>query len=411
MLDRTVEIEKALSDLELQRSDLSGRFAEAHPLLTSVKQKTEKLRAERSGLAAKMRNVPEQELDSARLTRDVKVSSELYFLLLNKAQELRVVKSGTLGNVRIIDAAVRPYEPSSPKPLLSCAMGLLLGLFGGIGVAFVRRSIHGGVDDPDVIEALTGLPIYAAIPHSARQAGFSRAGVKRDSPAPLLAAADPSDTAIEALRSLRTNLQFALIESRNNIITVEGPAPGVGKSFVSCNFSHILAAAGQRVLLVDGDFRRGRLHRVLGGERTPGLSDILAGEALLSTAVRATRDPNLHFLSCGTHRPNPSEMLGSARLKQFLELAAKSYELVLIDTPPVLAVTDAALIGRYAGVNILVLRAGEHSAREIKLAVKSLHNAGVELKGVVINDAAIGPSRYGRFGQYGYYRYDYTPDL
>jgi tyrosine-protein kinase Etk/Wzc len=411
MLDRTVEIEKALSDLELQRSDLAGRFAEAHPLLTSIRQKAEKLRMERTAVATKMKNVPEQELDSARLTRDVKVSSELYFLLLNKAQELRVVKSGTLGNVRIIDPAVRPHEPSSPKPLLSCVMGLLLGLVGGTAIAFVRRSIHGGVDDPDVIESLTGLPIYAAIPHSTRQAGFSRTGLKRDSTTPLLAAADPADTAIEALRSLRTNLQFALIESRNNIIVVSGPAPGIGKSFVCCNFGHILAAAGQQVLLIDGDFRRGRLHRVLGGGRTPGLSDILAGEARLSDAVRATRDPNLHFLSCGTHRPNPSEMLGSARLKQFLEVAAKSYELVLVDTPPVLAVTDAALIGRYAGVNILVLRAGDHSAREIKLAVKSLHHAGVELKGVVINDAAIGPSRYGRFGQYGYYQYDYTPEL
>jgi tyrosine-protein kinase Etk/Wzc len=408
MLNRSVEIEKALSDLDLQRADLVGRFTESHPLVAAVGQKREKLRAEKAALAAKMRDLPEQEIDSARLMRDVKAATELYTLLVNKAQELRVVKSGTIGNVRIVDAATRPYRPASPQPFLSCALGLVLGLAGSIGAVFIRRSIHGGLDDPDRIESLTGLPIYAAIPHSARQVQLSQAGARARAVEPLLAALDPADTAVEALRSLRTNLQFALVESPSNIIAIEGPSPGIGKSFLCANFAHVLASTGQRVLLIDCDLRRGHLHRQFGGERAPGLSEVLSGEAAsLSSVVRPTSEPNLFVLTTGTRRANPSEMLGSPRLQRTLEIASKTYDVVIIDTAPVLAVTDAALIGRCAGINILVLRSGDHTPREIAQALKRLHQGGAVVKGIVINDAAIGPSRYSRYGQYGYYEYDY----
>jgi tyrosine-protein kinase Etk/Wzc len=224
----------------------------------------------------------------------------------------------------------------------------------------------------------------------------------------VLAKSDPSDPAIEALRSLRTNLQFALTESSSNIIAIEGPAPSVGKSFVACNFAHVLAAFGERVLLIDGDLRRGILHRAFGLDRAPGMSDVLSSDVTLSSALRHTAEPNLDFLSSGTHRPNPSEMLGSARLRQLLDQASSAYDLVLVDTPPVLAVTDAALVARCAGVNLLVLRSGEHNAREIKVALKRLRHAGAPMHGIIINDALMGASRYGRYGQYGYYRYEYT---
>ncbi|GEJ57613.1 polysaccharide biosynthesis tyrosine autokinase [Anaeromyxobacter diazotrophicus] len=407
MLDRSVEVDKTLSDLELQQADLSGRFTGAHPLVAATRQKMERLQAERAALAEKMRALPQQELETARLTRDARSSGELYVLLLNKAQDLRVVKSGTLGNVRVVDGAMRPYEPASPKPLLSCALALALGLVGGVGMAFVRGSLKGGLEDPDAIAALTGLSVYATVPHSDRQAAVARGRPEPGAPAAALAVEDPADGAVEALRRLRTNLQFALTNSRNNVIAIEGPVAAVGKSFVCCNFAHILADAGRRVLLVDADLRRGQLHRAFGGERAPGLSDVLAGEATLATAVRTTKDARLAFLSCGTHRARPSEMLASPRLKSLLEEAARAYDVVLVDTPSVLAVTDAALVARFAGVNLLVLKAGAHPPREIALALKHLKDGGAALRGLVINDAVIGSSRYGRYARYGYQRYEY----
>ncbi len=404
LLDRTTEIDRALFELDLQFSDLGGRFTGEHPLIAAARQKADKLREERAALAAKVKSVPAQEIKSARLARDAKSLGELYSLLLNKVQELRVAKSGALGNARIVDAATYPQSPTGPTALLSCILGGALGLAGGIALAFVRGSLLRGVDDPEEIESLTGLPVYAVVPHSARQAGLARAGSHPAAPSAVLALVHPAEDAVESLRSLRTNLQVALTELHNNVVAVVGPAPGAGRSFLCCNLAHVLAAAGQRVLLVDGDLRRGGLHRSFGLECVPGLGDVLSGTATLATSVRPTPEPNLDVLPCGTRRPDPAEWLASARLAQVLDQAAKSYDVVLVDTPSA-AVSDAVLIARHAGVNLLLLRPGEHSAREILVALKHLRYGGAEYSGVVLNDGLIGSSRFGKYGQYGYHRY------
>jgi tyrosine-protein kinase Etk/Wzc len=405
LVARAVEVERSLSELDLQRSDLAERFAPSHPTVKAVLEKRSVLENERAALASKLRRIPADEIDTARLTRDLRVTSELYFTLQKKAQELRVTKSGTIGNVRIVEPAPFPHNPSGTGPVLTSLLGVVLGLIGGFGIAMARLAFDRSVDDPERIESIAGVPIYAAIPHSKVQS--RRSSASRD----ILANTDPYDGAIEALRSLRTNLQFALAEASNNIIGVVGPAPGVGKSFVSVNFAHVLAAADRRVLLVDGDLRRGGLHRVFGLHRSPGLCDVLGREATLSNAVRTTQTRNLDLLLSGTPRPNPSEMLGSPRLEQLLANAAASYDVVLVDTAPVLALTDAMLIARWASINLLVLRAGVHNEREIALAMKYLRQGGAQVRGIIINDAEIGRSKLGRFGHYGYYRYDYQTEL
>lgn len=398
LLARAVEVERSLSELDLQRSELAERFAPSHPTLMALLEKRSVLENERAALAAKLRRIPADEIDTARLTHNLRVSSELYFTLQRKAQELRVTKSGIIGNIRMVDPAPFPQKPSGTGPILTTVLGAVLGLLGGFGIAMVRLAFDRSVDDPERIESVAGVPIYAAIPHSKAQS--------RRSSDEILANGDPYDGAIEALRSLRTNLQFALTEASNNVIGVVGPTPGVGKSFVSVNFAHVLAAADRRVLLVDGDLRRGALHRAFGLRRSAGLCDVLSGEATLSSAVRTTHTRNLDLLASGTRRPNSSEMLGSPRLEQLFANAAASYDLVLVDTPPVLALTDAMLIARRAGINLLVLRAGVHTGREIALAMKYLRQGGAQVRGIVINDAEINRSKLGQFGHYGYYRYD-----
>src|SRR5205814_403287 len=164
ILDRAVEVEKALSELELSRAELRQRFTENHPSLLSLKEKGDQLRAERAAMDVKMRGLPQQELESVRLNRDAKVASELYFLLVNKAQELQVVKSGTIGNVRILDTALRPFEPVGPKKGLVLALSLFLGLVAGIAAAFARKAMDQGVEDPAQIEAATGISVYASVP-------------------------------------------------------------------------------------------------------------------------------------------------------------------------------------------------------------------------------------------------------
>jgi tyrosine-protein kinase Etk/Wzc len=406
MLNRSVEIDRAIQELEMQRAELRQRFTSQHPAVASLNEKAQQLHSERAQIAARMREVPAAEVDSARYLRDVKSASELYTVLLNKAQELRVVKSGTIGNVRILDRPTISRRPERPRPLLVMVLAVTLGLGAGGAGVFLRKALAQGAEDAEEIEAGTGLPVYATIPHSNRQSASSRSGDGGAARAtPVLAAAEPGDIAVENLRSLRTSLQFALVESRNNIVAIGGPGPGVGKSFVCVNLAWVLASAERRVLLIDGDLRRGAVHRSFGAERKPGVSDVVSGAVAPELAVRTTANPHLDLLPTGRIPPNPAELLGSHAFEKLLEWASAHYSFVIVDTPPILAVTDSALVARLAGVNLLVLRAGQHPVREIALAVKRLAQSGIKVQGAVLNDVQSVRGRYGRYGRYQKYEY------
>jgi tyrosine-protein kinase Etk/Wzc len=269
--------------------------------------------------------------------------------------------------------------------------------------AFTRRALNRGVEDPDLLEAATGLSVYATIPHSPLQTQMVRETKRGSAAGRVLATRDSTDLAVESLRSLRTSLQFALMDSPNGVVTFSGPSPGVGKSFVSANFAQVLADSGKRVLLIDGDLRNGSIHKLFGLPREQGLSEVVAGSLLLKDAVHRISE-HLDVLAEGQIPPNPSELLMSPRFRDLIEAAAKQYDLVVIDTPPILAVTDAAIVGRLAGVTLLVLRAGQHPVREVTLALKRFAQSGVRLAGIVFNDVTRLSSGYG----YGYaYQYDY----
>jgi tyrosine-protein kinase Etk/Wzc len=404
-MDRAAQIETSISELELNRSELKQRFTENHPSMLSLNEKIAKLRAERSSMNAKMQGLPAQEVDSARLLRDVKTATELYFTLLNRAQELKVIKSGTVGYVRILDPALKPYEPIGPKKGLVLALCLMIGFGLGVGGAFTKKALDQGTDDPAEIEAATGLSIYATVPHSEKVTQLARVRAS-GAAASFLALEDPSDLAVESLRSLRTALQFALVDAPSNIVTMGGPRPGVGKSFLSVNLAHILATAGKRVLLIDGDLRRGHLHKYFGGQRAGGVSEIVSGQLSIADATRKTAEPSLDFIATGKIPPNPSELVGSPRFQAFLSEVSGHYDLVLVDTPPILAVTDPALIGRHAGVNIMALRAGKHPVREITLALRRFADAGVRIHGIVLNDVNVTAGKFTRYA-HNHYQYEY----
>jgi tyrosine-protein kinase Etk/Wzc len=404
MLDRAADIEKAYSDLELQRSELQQRFTLSHPALIALQQKMASIRAERDALNAKLKSLPDAEMHSARLMRDVRVANELYMFLLNKSQELKVVKSGTIGNVRVVDSALVPTLPVRPDRRFAVLLSMGMGLALGVVLAFLRRALGHAVEDPEVIERETGLAVYAGIPHSERQAELVReASRPHGLRYPVLALADPTDVAVESLRSLRTSLQFALTEARNNVIAISGPSPRIGKSFVLVNLAHVLSDTGKKVLLIDGDMRKGRIHRYLGTERSPGLSEVISGAATFREVIRGGLFSPVHFVCMGHPPPNPSELLASTRFQNLLQAVEKDYDLVLIDTPPILAVTDSLIVARLAAVNLLVLRAGQHPLREIRLSVKQFRQGGVSHQGVIVNDIK---RRAGAVYMY-HYQYEY----
>jgi tyrosine-protein kinase Etk/Wzc len=404
MLQRIVEIDRTIAESEIRASELTQRYADRHPDVAVLAETARRLQAQRAAMEARLRTLPDLELEAARLTRQATVATELYLSVLNRTEELRIAKSRWIGNARVLEHAAVPYRPTSPKPGLVLTLGVLLGLVAGAASALARDAAKRGVADPDELESGTGLDVFATIPRSATQRKLARRAKREAQPA--LAIAKPTDPAVEDLRDLRTSVQFALRQARNNVVGVSGLAPGAGKSFVSVNLAHLLAAAEGRVLLVDADLRRGDLHRQFGVEAQPGLADVLSGAVQADAVIRQTAVPNLDLLTAGSLPANPGELLAGGRLQQLLAEVGRRYGVVVVDTPPILSVADSALVGRHAGLNLLVIRAGVHSTDEISFALRRLSRGGVLVRGAVLNDLRPSMARYGRSGRYRRYELD-----
>lgn len=408
LLSQLVDLEKSLSELQLKRAEMEQNFASQHPAMIALTSQERELLSVKRDLDARVKSLPETQQQVLRLQREVEVQTVLYTGLLNKAQELRVIKAGTLGNVRIVDEAPVPEEPVKPRKSLIAALSLFLGLFLGILAVFARNALKAGLADPKEIESRFGLPVYAVIPYSTSQKRMRRKAQSRGLPLPVIARDEPQDLVTESLRSLRTSLHFALMESEKNIIAITSDAPGSGKSFVSVNTAYLLGEAGSSVLLIDADMRRGHLHEYAGEPREPGLSDVLAGRYEVGAVTKPLLQGKVSMLSTGTIPPNPAELLMSSTFKALLDRVREEYDYVFIDTPPVLAVADAGIIGAHAGAVFIVVRADKSTLDETEQVLKVLRNNRVQVTGALFNAYEQGKRRR-RGGQYGYYYYyDYT---
>ncbi|MGI5308725.1 polysaccharide biosynthesis tyrosine autokinase [Rheinheimera sp. WS51] len=412
ILSQVIEVEKQINELEIKETELSRLYTKQHPSYKSLISQKQTLLAEQKKLTEQIEQLPETQQQVLRLTRDVEVNQEIYLQLVNRMQELNILKAGTVGNVRILDSAVTNLRPVAPKKPLIVVMATMLGGMLAVALVLVRAAMNRGVQSAEELENV-GINVYASVPLSEQQQAFNkkhRLIGKRNkvalNKALLLAKADPTDLAIEALRGLRTSLHFAMLEASNNIIMVSGPSPAVGKSFISANLAAVLAAGGQKVLYIDGDIRRGYSHTMFEVTNENGLSDFIVAETKAVSSykdvVKTTQIPGLDFISRGTAAPNPAELLMHSRMKQLLELAAKDYDYVLIDTPPILAVTDAAIIGHYAGTSLLVARFDQTPVNEMLHTVDRFQKNGIEIKGVILNGVERRASGYQYQYQYGY---------
>ncbi|HFQ4922316.1 TPA: polysaccharide biosynthesis tyrosine autokinase [Vibrio vulnificus] len=406
-LDVMVKLEAQLNELTFKESEISRRFTKDHPSYLSLLDKRSTLLKERERLNQQVQKLPKTQREVLRMTRDVEVNQQIYILLLNKVQELSIIKAGTVGNVRILDEAQSFIQPVKPKKPLIAVLATLLGCMLSVAFVLVKAAFHRGVETPDQIEQI-GLSVYASVPKSSLQLALAekikRKG-KHNQELALLAETNPADLSIEAMRGLRTSLHFAMMEAKNNVLMISGPAPGIGKSFVSTNFAAVAAKTGQKVLLIDADMRKGYLQQCFGLKWENGLSDLLAGKIDTATAVQRTEVGNLDILTRGQVPPNPSELLMHPRFKQLVEWASEHYDLVIIDTPPVLAVTDPSIVGSLAGTTLMVARFGQNTVKEIDVARSRFEQAGIEVKGVILN--AIEKKASSSYG-YGYYNYSYS---
>lgn len=319
------------------------------------------------------------------------------------------MKAGTVGSVRIIDKALVQTEPVKPKKALIAILAAMLGAMGSVGLVLLKAAFNRGIDSPEQLEE-QGISVYASIPLSEHQQKVDRLEAlkrrrkrKHDKEAiPLLTLSDPNDLAVEALRSLRTSLHFAMMEASNKVLMVSGPSPGVGKSFVSANLGAVLAQTGKKVVVVDADMRKGHMHRFFENRNDAGLSDYLSGQVEQSAIIQSTQMESLSFIARGQVPPNPSELLMHDRFKALMESLSSQYDIVLVDTPPILAVTDAAIVGQLAGSSLIVTRFGVNSVKEVDITLTRFAQNNVEIKGAILNCMERRASN-----EYGYYAYEY----
>ncbi|MGM7650991.1 polysaccharide biosynthesis tyrosine autokinase [Serratia marcescens] len=415
VLNRIVNVDNQLNELTFKEAEISQLYTKDHPTYNALMQKRETLQQEKSKLNKQISAMPATQQEVLRLSRDVESGRAVYMQLLNRQQELNIAKSSAIGNVRIIDNAITEPKPVKPKKALIVIIGIFLGGFISIGVVLVNVFLRRGIESPEQLEE-QGINVYASIPVSEwlQKNTLSKAKSKRltvsqrriNESGAFLAVENPADLAIEAIRGLRTSLHFAMMESPNNAVMISGASPSAGKTFVSTNLASVIAQSHQKVLLIDADMRKGYVHKLFNVNNDNGLSDYLVGKAKLEDAIKPVTSAGFDFISRGQVPPNPAELLMHDRFKELLEWATKTYDLVMIDTPPILAVTDAAIIGRYAGTTLLVARFENNTVKEIDVSIKRFEQSGVPVKGCILNGVVKKASSYYGYG-YNYYGYNY----
>lgn len=395
-------IEQSIADVKLKKVEMLQELTKSHPFIIALSNKQSQLEKQILNIENRIKSLPITDQKALSLERDVKVKDQLYLLLLNKIQQLQVLKAGTLSDVRILSSATVPILPLPSHRNFTLLSSTLLGLMFGITLVLLRELFQRRIDDPEHVEARLKIASFAIVPHSLKQKELThemKRKIHLHQPF-ILARTAPKDIAAEGIRSLRTILQFTLAQAKNNIVSILGARPGIGKSFVAINLAQVLFDSGKRVLLIDSDMRKGKIHASLAKNKAPGLAELLANENDdIENYIHHISD-GFDFIAAGDYPKHPSELLLTPRLEYLLARCSKAYDLVIIDTPPILAVTDSIIIAKHTAVNLMVVGIGTDQMEEIELTVKRVKKNGIEIQGLVFNNKAIAQKN---FGPYNYY--------
>jgi len=367
-----------------------------------------------------LKTLPATQAGEARLMEQVESARNMADELRDEYQKARIAEAVEAGQVEIVDLATSPYAPIGTSRRTKLLTGIIVGLLLGTGAAFLVERLNTAIRRREEIESMLQIPGLAIIPqiaspHAVRRLKMGNMSLRLPTPRrswgmgngspdgeSLVTVSDFRSSTAEAFRTLRTNLIFSQAVQSLRTIVITSPSPQDGKTTTAANLAVTFAQQGMRVLIVDCDLRRARLHKLFHAPREPGLTQLMLGQATQDQVVQATMVDNLSFLPAGTHPPNPSELLGGSQMRATLERLGREYDILILDTPPIHAAADALILGSLADGVILVLRAGHTDRQVAQDAVQRLSALGVRVVGAVLNDPDHKVPQYG-----GYYYYDY----
>jgi len=419
LVTKASELENKLFELEVKKTELLATYTPTHRAVKAVQQQIAGVRKKLAAYKKEIKNLPAVEQNLAGITRVAKVNSENYTFLLQKREEARIAMESTISNLNVVDAAVIPSAPIIPNVRKNLLLGFLAGLGLGIMLAFLLEYLDDTIKDADQAKRVTGIPLLGSIPqiggNMSRKKGLPRpeevsritggeAGQELIIPnkGALISQSEPRSVATESFRALRTSLHFSAINKDKKVMIFTSTFPREGKSVISSNTAVVTAQTGARVLMVDCDLRRSSLHEKFHFSKTPGLSEILTRDVTYEEAIHKTEIPNLDLVCAGTTPPNPSELLGSEAMRKFLLTQREKYDYIMIDAPPVLAVTDAPVLTTVSDIVILVMEAGRVPIKAAQHMREILARLNAPVAGLVLNDKTGKGEHYSYYG-HGYY--------
>ncbi|MEZ7500912.1 polysaccharide biosynthesis tyrosine autokinase [Psychrobacter sp. Arc29] len=396
LLSENARIDSQLSELRLKKADLTTYYTDEHPLVIQIDDQIVELQSRVQDIDNRIEGLPETQREFLQLSEDVAINREIYLNLLKNYQQLKIVKAGQIGYARIIDMPISTYRVIAPNKQLIIILAALVGFTLGAVLVLLRNLLRNTVKDPERLEAKTGVPVIATVP---RSPSLSRLSRNKKTPDRLLAHTDRNSLSYESIKSLRTHLLFGMpVEGktgqRAKVILISGESPGVGKSFISANLAEVFAQLGKKVLVIDADMRLGELHRMFNMELSNGLADYLSQEnendegAKESVAkfIHPTAMDHIDFIPRGEYPHNPSSLLSGDRFENLMIELNSHYDYIFIDSPPVLAASDAIVLSQYVDKILMVTRYNKSVEGQVIYAINQLNKANVQVDGIILND-------------------------
>ena len=425
LLTENSQIDAQLNELKLKKADLTTYYTEEHPLVVQINEQLAVLNARKNEIDDTIAGLPEIQREFLQLSADTTINREIYLTLLKNYEQLKIVKAGQIGFARIIDLPINNFKAVAPKKLLIIILATLLGSMLGTMLVLLKNMLRNVVKDPERLEAKTGVPVVATVPRAPLLTRLRKSNKK--APNRLLAYVDHNSLSYEAIKSLRTNLMFGmpaqgLAGQRAKVILITGESPGVGKSFISSNLTEVFAQLDKKVLIMDADMRLGELHKMFSMSQDNGLGDYLSQdkthlsrdnaqvskvvanqEDYLASFIHPTGIDNIDFMPRGQHPRNPASLLANGSFDHLMKELNLHYDYIIIDSPPVLAASDAMILSQYADKVLMVARYDKSIEGQVVYAINQMNKANIKVDGIILNDVQQGLlSKYSYHYSYAY---------